>query len=292
MCRGELLEQEYVRDGNKAPGARIRNPGEKPGICTWGKQYFFSALLRWEFMELDLHGENCIETACFILVFAFFSFAIALGLESDSRAKCTLARQKPHHPLPSFLCPARENTQVQTLLYDKAQLQEIWRSDRGFGSTFRKQKAKRQPGLKFQTDFLQKLKARTSSYWHLLLPKVSSLHPYKRFPDLTPWHFYILDSALKSPTAAGGTRELVCKGSWHMNSADTWTSQWKAAVRCKTQGATHRTPYQLLSATYTVSAQDSIQHFLLQFARIRKLLWVTQMDWEEESGKSLDQISV
>lgn len=27
MCRGELSAQEYVRDGNTAQGARIRNPG-------------------------------------------------------------------------------------------------------------------------------------------------------------------------------------------------------------------------------------------------------------------------
>lgn len=111
---------------------------------------------------------------------------------------------------------------AKSLPCDKEQLQKIWRSDRGFGSTFRKQKAKRQHGLKFQTYFLQKLKPTTPSYWHLLLPNVSLLHTYKRFPDLMPRHFYILDSALKIPTPPRGTWELAA--GWP-KVADTWTKR-------------------------------------------------------------------
>lgn len=52
----------------------------------------------------------------------------------------------------SLLCKEKYRS-AKSLLYDKEQLQKIWRSDRGFGSTFRKQKAKRQHGFRFQAYF-------------------------------------------------------------------------------------------------------------------------------------------
>lgn len=99
---------------------------------------------------------NCTENAPFIFIFLLFSFAAVLGLEWEHSAKCTLARHNPP-ALSSFLSCKEKCRSAKSLLYSKEQLQEIWRSDRGFGSTFRKQKAKRQHSFKFQTYFLLKL---------------------------------------------------------------------------------------------------------------------------------------
>lgn len=88
--------------------------------------------------------------------FCISSLFLCYSLRSRE-SKMLLGQLQSSHPLSSFLCCARKNTGVLSLLHGKENLQQIWRSDRGFGSTFRKQKAKRQHDFKFQTYFLPKL---------------------------------------------------------------------------------------------------------------------------------------
>lgn len=75
----------------------------------------------------------------------FFPFAAVL----EPQCKKHLGQTESSQPLPSPLCCARKNTGVLSL-WRTTPRGKIWGSDRGFGSTFRKQKAGRQRGAEFQ----------------------------------------------------------------------------------------------------------------------------------------------
>lgn len=242
---------------------------------------------------------NCTENAPFIFIFLLFSFAAVLGLEWEHSAKCTLARHNPP-ALSSFLSCKEKCRSAKSLLYGKEQLQEIWRSDRGFGSTFRKQKAKRQHSFKFQTYFLLKLKPTPPSNRHLFLLNAFLFHTYKIFPDLMPWHFHRSDSARRARLLLEVLENLwkdawkqpIREQSWGMNKG-----QRKAALRWEKKKVSH--------IGCCSPASNIISHlhspcwgfhgawsFLWEFTEIGKVLWVTQTDWEEESWKSWSHFSL
>lgn len=121
---------------------------EEQAACIWDKKEFLKY-----FILLGMLGtrspSDTVQAALRVsfLSLDFFPFAAVL----DPQCKTHLGQTESSQPLSSSLCRARKNTGVLSVCCDREQLGKIWGSDRGFGSTFRKQKAERQRGVEFQT---------------------------------------------------------------------------------------------------------------------------------------------
>lgn len=143
---------------------------EEQAACIRDKQEFLKY-----FILLGMLGtrspSDTVQTALRVsfLSLDFFPFAAVL----DPQCKTHLGQTESSQPLSSSLCRARKNTGVLSVCCDREQLGKIWGSDRGFGSTFRKQKAERQRGVEFQT-----LPAGTGAHSRLFL---TSFCPPKGF---------------------------------------------------------------------------------------------------------------
>lgn len=177
-------------------------------------------------MELALHHTQCKQHwGCpFYSYISFLFLSYILRSTEWAQWEMHLGQTESSHPLYSFLCRARKNTGVLSLCcMIKNNFRRCGDLIGGLAPPSGSRRQRDNTGLSFRhTYFLQKLKPTTSSYWHLLLPNVSLLPTHKRVPDLTPWHFYILDSALQSPTPPRRTWELVAGCP---KVADTWTGR-------------------------------------------------------------------
>lgn len=222
MDHGELLEHVDGRDFYEAQKSYNQKSWEKQAACIWDKQnFFFKYFILLGMLETRSPWDT-VQTALRVsfLSLDFFPFAAVL----DPQCKTYLGQTESSQPLSSSLCCARKNTGVLSPCWDKEQLGKIWGSDRGFGSTFRKQKAERQRGVEFQT-----LPAEPRAYKRLFLTsflprKRVSARIYHRFSVLMPWHFCMGDAALKSPPPPWRTWRI---GAGCPKGAGTWTKSSK-----------------------------------------------------------------